>query len=321
MYQIEVFHYARIPLELNKDDVREVAILAESGVEPIIYEALAAAALSMGLEPTIVLMLERPAHGLEPTSVVASSFLGADLIISATTTSAIAHTRAGREAFRRGKKFVGMPQITVDTLTRGAATADYQQVGRITRKVAEILTAGDSTRVTTEMGTDITFSVRGRKCLELAGVYKPGSIACFPDGEAPLAPVEGTARGRFVVDSSMHGIGRLLHPITIIVESGRATEITGGPQADQLGRLLKDFGDANSLSIGEFAIGTNNKARACLNVAEDKKRLGTVHIGLGSNLSIGGSVESATHVDGVISNATVEVDGRVIMQQGKMLIQ
>ena len=60
MKMIELVKQAGIPIELNKEGVREVAILPDTGRELEIAEALAAAAYAAGLEPTIIMMPARP---------------------------------------------------------------------------------------------------------------------------------------------------------------------------------------------------------------------------------------------------------------------
>jgi leucyl aminopeptidase (aminopeptidase T) len=317
---VELIKYAKIPIELNKEGVTEVAILTDTGREPIIAEALAAAAYEIGLEPTIVIMVARLVHGVEPTVVMRQAVLGSQLMLFATSTG-MAHTECVRNALKIGKKYIGMPDITVDTLTKGAATADYKEVGRITAAIAKILTEGSEAWITSGFGTDLTFSIEGRKAVELAGVFKPGSIACFPDGESPMAPVEGTANGKMVIDSSLHQIGRVKNPVIMTVENGVVTKIEGGEQAEMLIQILKTRGDKNSFNISEFAVGTNPCARIIDNVSEDKKRLGSIHIALGDNITLGGCTRSATHIDGVMGFPSLWIDKKQIIDKGKLLIK
>ena len=42
-----------------------------------------------------------------------------------------------------------------------------------------------------------------------------------PTGEFNVAPVEGSANGKLVIDLTMHHIGRLLTPIELTVKDGR----------------------------------------------------------------------------------------------------
>ena len=320
MKMIELIKYAKIPIELNKEGVTEAAILTDTGREPEIAEAFAAAAFEIGIEPTIVTMIARPVHGLEPTAVMSQAVLGSQAMFFATSTG-MAHTDCVRKALKLGKKYIGMPDITIDTLTRGAATADYREVGRITTAVAKILTEGSKVHLTSDFGTDLTFSIEGRKAVEMAGIFVPGAIANFPDGESPMAPVEGTANGKLVIDSSIHQIGRLKEPVTMIIEKGLVTKMEGGAEADTLLHILRKQGDQNSYNLGEFAVGTNPAARISHNVSEDKKRLGTVHFALGDNLTLGGKTPSATHIDGVLGFPNLWVDGKQIIDHGKLLIQ
>jgi len=170
---IELIKRARVPLELNREGVQEVAILTDTGREPEVAEALGAAAYEMGIEPTIVTMVARPVHGMEPTTITSQAVLGAQLMMFAMSTG-MAHTNCVRNALKHGVKYIGMPDITIDTLTKGAAVADYNEVGKITEAVAKILTQGSEVRITSNFGTDLTLSIAGRKAFELAGVFKPG---------------------------------------------------------------------------------------------------------------------------------------------------
>lgn len=317
MRDFTIQRYARIPVELNKEDVREVAIITDTGVEPGIAEALAAAAYELELEPTITMMVRRPVHGLEPTQVVSLGILGAELMLFATSTG-FAHTDAVRTALKRGCKYIGMPEISVATLSSGAATADYAEVGRITKAVSDLLAAGSEVHITSELGTNITFSIAGRPCFELSGVFRPGTIACFPDGEAAMAPVEGTAIGAVVVDSSLHQIGMLHEPVIWRFERGRVIAVEGGEAARRLQAILTAQGDSNSWNLGEFAVGTNPAARHGTTVSEDKKRLGSIHLALGDNLTLGGQNKSLTHLDGVLSAPNLWVDGKLIIEQGRL---
>lgn len=310
--------YVRIPLETNGEPGYQVAIIADTNTDPLIHEALAAAAYQLEMEPHVVMTLPRAMHGNEPTRVVAEAMKAADLSLCPAST-AMTHTDAVRAATAAGRKFISMPGVTVDMLTNGAATADPTELRRITGRVAAAMSEGRRVRVTCENGTDVTFSLEGRVGLALDGVCRQSRTAGFPNGEAATAPVEGTAEGTIVFDLCMHALGSLKEPIRLEVRGGHAISIDGGAQARQLVEILETRGDANSRNIGEFAIGTNSKARVVGNVTEDKKRIGTVHFALGDNATLGGTVSCKTHLDGVISRPTVTIDGVVLVQAGRIL--
>ena len=319
MIHMELNRYAHIPLELNGKAGDEVMILADSRTEPGVYESFAAAAFGMGMSPNIVLMVARAAHGHEPTPVAAQAMLGADLLLSVAST-AMTHTDAVRAALRNGVRYVSMPGINVEMMTNGAATADYREVSRISREVAHILTRGHKLRLTCAHGSDLTLEITGRTAFPLDGVFRSGAVAAFPDGEVAMAVVEGTSQGLVVFDLTMHLLGRLEEPVVLTVEGGRAVKIEGGRQAMRLKEHLDTKGDQHSTNIGEFAVGTNAWARAIGNASEDKKRIGTVHIGLGDNRTLGGQVSSATHLDGIMAAPTLTVDGKMLIDAGKLVI-
>jgi leucyl aminopeptidase (aminopeptidase T) len=63
-------------------------------------------------------------------------------------------------------------------------------------------------------------------------------------------------------------------------------------------------------------IGLNLHARLVGNLAEDKKKLGTVHFAVGDNESLGGTTQCDIHLDGVVLNPTVTLDGETVITEG-----
>ena len=131
-------------------------------------------------------------------------------------------------------------------------------------------------------------------------------------------PVE-SSNGIFIVDGSMAGLGLIKNVnITIKVKDGYATEIKGGILAKKLSKQLDEVG-RDARNIAEFGIGTNDSAKLSGVLLEDEKVMGTVHIALGNNVSMGGSVNVPIHLDGVIKKPTVYLDGQILMKNGKLL--
>lgn len=56
------------------------------------------------------------------------------------------------------------------------------------------------------------------------------------------------------------------------------------------------------------------------NPLEDEKALGTVHIAIGDNKSFGGKVEASVHLDGIMKNPILVIDGRTVIKNGTHLI-
>jgi leucyl aminopeptidase (aminopeptidase T) len=107
--------------------------------------------------------------------------------------------------------------------------------------------------------------------------------------------------------------------IKIEVQNGFATKISGGRLANKLKVMLDKVGK-NARNIAEFGIGTNDSAKLSGVLLEDEKVMGTIHIALGNNVSMGGSVNVPIHLDGVVKKPTVWMDGKLLMKDGKLLL-
>jgi len=73
-------------------------------------------------------------------------------------------------------------------------------------------------------------------------------------------------------------------------------------------------------NIAELGIGTNDQAIVTGEILEDEKVMGTAHIALGNNISMGGTCNVGIHVDGVFLNPNIEIDGMVLLDKGILKI-
>jgi len=324
---IQMIKYCRVPFELNMKAGQSALIVADTETDPLVWQAMAAAAQSLNIEPTVTLMPPRPAHGHEPTDPVAAAMNVADATFFVTT-KALAHAHVKKEAQSRGKLVVLMEEVTPEMLSGGAASADYSAMGTLGARVLEAWAQCKNVRVASDGGTDLTASVAGRKPFCIAGkAFKDparpqlGGVCAFPDGEAGIAPVEGTGEGQVVFDTTVHSIGLLREPIKITVRKGRIATIEGGREAEILREIINQHGDEHSYNFpAEISIGLNPMARITGIMRVDKKLYGSVHIALGTNDDFGGTVHSKLHLDGLIRFPTVTMDGKVVVDKGKLTI-
>lgn len=267
-------------------------------------------------EAMLLEILPRSSNGEEPPEPVAKFMKDFDVLIIPTSKS-MSHTNARREACEAGARCVTLPGIIEDTMER-TLNADYQEIAKRSTRLAEMVNRGKTARVTTPAGTDITMSIEGRECHADTGlVHNPGDFSNLPAGEAYIAPMEGTANGIIVVDGSM--VGKVKEPIRIVVKDGFATGITGGSSAEELERMIEPFGQPGR-NVAELGIGTNHKARIVGSVLEDEKVMGTVHMALGDNKSMGGKVSVQSHLDGILLKPTLWIDEEKIMEDGELRI-
>ena len=277
-------------------------------------------ALRLGYKSLYVEMKSGKINGEEPPKEVAELLKKFDVVFCPTAKS-LTHTDARRKACATGTRLATFPGITKDVMIRGM-NADYNKISKLSIKLKGILEKGSNVRITTKLGTDISFSIKGRTAIASKGLFhKKGEAGNLPTGETFLAPIEGTTNGVFIVDGSMAGLGLIKKTkLKIEVKKGYAIKITGGILANKLNKMLDAVGK-NARNIAEFGIGTNDSAKLSGVLLEDEKVMGTIHIALGNNTSMGGKINVPIHLDGVVKEPTVYLDGKLLLENGKLLVK
>jgi aminopeptidase len=282
-----------------------VLIIVDTLTPSSIGKSLFEAAKNLGCEVMVMTMLPRSRHGEEIPVPVADAMKNSDVVIAPTTFS-LTHTQARINACKAGARVASMPGITEKMMATGGMTADYNKVSKIAIRLNEKLENAKRIRVVTDSGTDITFDLEGCKWFMDTGIcYEKGCSSNLPAGELYIAPKD--ANGIFLVDGSMSGFGILDSPLEFKVEKRYVTGING-KHAGKLNSILDKVG-GKARNIAEFGIGINPEAKLIGNVLEDEKVGGTVHIALGDNSTFGGDVIAGIHLDGIIKNPEIFVDG------------
>lgn len=307
----------RTNLAIKPDE--QVLIIADYVTDFIVVNAIASACRVAGAEPTITIMPPRAYNGAPPTKIVEEAAAGADVVISPASTP-MTYSKFIWDLLKVKKiRFCTMPAINAEQMTHGAAMADYNEVERVTLKLGEVF-RGKKVRVTSEFGCDLAADIEGKVPMIAAGFARnKGDLCCFPDGETPYFPPNaGTANGILVWDTSAHTLKMLSEPLKVKVENGKVVEIYDSKDAPRFRKILEGLTEEDRL-IAEVSIGTNPAARITGNVSEDKKGSGRVHIAVGSYPAPGES-DVRVHIDGVILKPTVEVDGKVVVEEGVLKI-
>jgi leucyl aminopeptidase (aminopeptidase T) len=211
-------------------------------------------------------------------------------------------------------------------MTEGMA-ADYDEIFRVTRQVWEIARSAAEIHVTTRLGTDLraTFSPDRRWISSDGRYHEQGRWGNLPEGETFTAPlsVDGWLIGEEMGDHFAHKYGLFEEPARMRITGGRLTSVEMPGHAGLVAEIERYMGQhPNSSRVGEFAIGTNVGLKEIVgNFLQDEKFPG-VHIAFGDpyGFETGADWTCPSHVDVLASAATVEVDGRRIMEDGKFLV-
>jgi len=246
-----------------------------------------------------------------------------DIVISMTrTTSApLPHHEVPISLVRAGKlRGVFMVKRSrADLLNECVLQADYAEMSRVADYWQEAFQNGETVRVTSRAGTDFTASITGQPSHRSNFAHEPGRMSPVNWGEVYQGPVVGTTNGRFVCDGPVLGFEWPESPVIVEMKDGLATSVTGDPKvAEELSALIRD--NENGDNIAEIALGINAKANdhSCNTY---KKGLGRLHIAVGNGLVYNQTVNSDIHIDLIMHDPTVEIDGRVIVRDGVATFQ
>lgn len=238
------------------------------------------------------------------------------------------------------------PSVTME-MFRETVAIDYQELRENSERLKVILDEAAEVKVQSDLGTDITIGIKGRKGQKDDGDFRePGKGGNLPAGEVYISPQLGASNGVIYYDgsiSSHDGEIIIKDPIKAVVKDGFVTEITGGGEAEKLletitlgeknafkfaeeGKLLKEQAETyakNARNLGELGIGLNKKAKIVGNMLEDEKVYGTCHIAIGSNYDE--DAKALIHLDGLIKSPTLVAvyengEEKVIMEKGSMAL-
>ncbi len=216
-------------------------------------------------------------------------------------------------------------------IMRDGMCSDYREIQRVSRLVYDKVKNAGKIRVVTEKSGDFfaEFSPELNWIIS-DGDIVPGLYHNLPDGEVTTSPVN--VNGTVIIDGCLGDFFDEKYasledtPVTIEVENGRAVRESIQCKNNELLKELTKYifeTDENSDRVGEFAIGTNTGLTELIyNILQDEKFPG-VHIAFGSPLPgrTGAKWDSKAHVDGVIKNPTIYVDGEIIMDKGRFCIE
>jgi leucyl aminopeptidase (aminopeptidase T) len=294
----------------------EVLVVCNPATQEL-SERMRIEAQGAGADAVLALISERESHAAEPPAPVAEAMAVADVVLAPTVQS-LSHTAARRRANVEGARIATLPGVTEEMLAR-VMSADMEGLRRKGHAVADRLSAASEARLTCPNGSDLRLGLEDREAIPDAGELRErGAFGNLPCGEGFIAPVEGTSWGTLVIDGSMAGVGLTEEPVELVVEGGHLTSARGA-QGMAFMELLTAHGE-DGTNVAELGIGTNEKATLTGYTLEDEKILGTCHVAFGASAGIGGTVQVPVHLDCVVMEPTVDLDGEAIVRQGELLV-
>jgi aminopeptidase len=297
----------------------ETALLIYDESTATIAEAFSNAASLLAIKLTLVKIPPTGGHGIEPSVEISEMMKQYDVVIAPTQYS-LTHTDSVRNANRAGARVATLPGINPAIFAEGLAS-DPQGLNKTGMFWIENLQGKHKIRIVTEKGTDVTFTTGNHAPMNDDGILdKPGLCGNLPAGEAFIAPDENSAEGTVVFDGTIGGQdgADLTSPVYLTIKNGsivdfgedKATD-EGKLRAEKLKKTLAPFGN-DALMLAEFGIGTNPNLTMSGNLLGDEKLIGTIHLAFGNNCSMGGSNNVKVHIDCLVTNPKIYIDGRLV---------
>jgi leucyl aminopeptidase (aminopeptidase T) len=202
-----------------------------------------------------------------------------------------------------------------------ALTMDLKKIAQNGREVASLLEKARKVHLTAPNGTDLTFELNKRPVhvddgiIDKEDIAKETLDATLPAGSVLTSIVETSGNGKVAFDQPLQQMGFNVLGIEWKFKDGKLTSMTAKKNLEPISKQYdKASGDKDK--IGFIQIGLNPKAE--YGFLMDYIVEGAVQIGIGDNEYIGGKNISSFGMVGTLGKATLDVDGRAIIRNGKL---
>ncbi|MBI3665851.1 MAG: class A beta-lactamase [Acidobacteria bacterium] len=229
----------------------------------------------------------------------------------------------------RADGLAGEHSAALDAIYQDALDIDYKALRAAQDRAIAKLRRG-MVRVRTPEGTDLQFRIGARPFNVQDGDASPERVQKarvrvdreieLPAGVLRVAPLEETANGRIVIPEARFG-NALARNIKLTIQRGRVTKVEADENLNAVEQALSAGGEA-ARRFREFGLGFNPKLRAPAGspiLAYYGYGAGVVRLSLGDNTELGGLVSGGFVRWFFFPQATVEVNGRALVREGKMV--
>jgi leucyl aminopeptidase (aminopeptidase T) len=212
-----------------------------------------------------------------------------------------------------------------------AVGADYQKISQDGNKLKQMLQGAKTVRVTSPSGTDFTFSVGDRPIFVNDGIvteekakskYVLNRFVFLPAGAIFFAPIETSANGKVVVARDRCQFKPLTGE-SFTFNQGQLENFKAESGGQCYAEAMAPYTGPKDM-FASFQIGLNPAAKVMENPGDYRpgEAAGLVYIGVGDNQLLGGSnkVEGGGGFGFPIVNATVTIDGKTVVQDGKLTL-
>ena len=196
-----------------------------------------------------------------------------------------------------------------------------------------VLRAARGMHVTSAAGTDMRCALGDFPILEEYGFCdRPGRWDHWPSGFLATWSNEGSANGTIVLDRGDILLPQKCYvrdPVTFTIHDGYVTDIAGGLDADLLKSYMESFHDPEAYALSHVGWGLQDRAHWSVMGLYDRENTigmdpramaGNFLWSTGPNNEAGGTRDTACHIDIPMRNCTVMLDGRPVVENGRVVV-
>ncbi len=327
----------RDELELCKIGAGDtVAILSEGAIRADYAEAflLAAAALgASGFNVNLAPRNERAVedqHGRNPLTgnrVAIDALCKADIVIDL---MGLLFSAEQAEITAAGARML----LVVEPFNVLQSMFPSPEVRRRVEYGEQLLKRARELRVTSAAGTDIRYTIGQYPVMtEYGYTDTPGRWDHFPSGFLLTQGNDGAVSGTVVLAPGdiITALRRYVtSPVTLQIDGGRVNAIEGdGLDAELLRGYIESYRDDRAYAVSHIGWGLNEKAKwhhlAATREADAEIGVhglafyGNVLFSLGPNTELGGTNDTACHMDIPLRNCNLYLDGAPIVEHGRLV--
>jgi aminopeptidase len=205
--------------------------------------------------------------------------------------------------------------------------ADYITIAGQASQLKQLLATGKKMHITSPDGTDLTLELGGRPVFaddgELSAADQQEKLiynrtASLPGGRIYGTCQETTAMGHLGCPNMIGAVdGQPLNGFKADLKNGELVNMRADTGIESLQKMMAPYGPA-ALQVDRFSIGLNPVMRTQKDL-HPTTAAGMVLVGTGNNALYGGQNQMPGSANFLITNATVDIDGRVIVRNGQLV--
>ncbi len=305
-------------------------ITADTESDRRVVDATARAAFAVGAKPLVIwtaspLGVGKAADPMLPVEALAATLSKADAWVEFNNQWLLYSTAYDMAVAANDKlRHLCLVGMNVDMMIRCIGRVNYPVLGEFLSVLRDVTMEAKEMRMTTPAGEDLTFrnSDDPNHLFTFATGYAETPGSHMMAGQISWTPELDSVNGHLVFDGSLvPPLGKLTAPIDLTLEKGSITHIAGGNEAREFEAWLKAFNHPQMLKVAHASWSFHPGAKLTGDIVEDERVWGSTEWGIGNigpSLIAPAGIPGPSHTDGICLNTSAWVDGKQIMDEGRM---